>query len=165
MQGKYRYFQSVSALLLVIVSTSFAGGWEQITELPTWRIGHVAAALNGKIYLIGGFDHHENLGGRAPALSTVDVYDTQTNTWHTAADMPTQRVAPQTVVFSNQIYVFGGYDRKGPGGALRYKKTVEMYDIATDTWTKKRDMPTLRHAVMAAVCSWKDIRHRRECPR
>ena len=141
----------VFTLLLVIVSTSFAGGWERITEMPILRIGPAAAAVNGKIYLIGGFDHHENLGGRAPALSRVDVYDTQTNTWHTAADMPTPRVAPQTAVFSNEIYVFGGYDRKGPGGALRYKKTVEMYDIATDTWTKKRDMPTLRHAVMTAV--------------
>ncbi len=151
MHEKYRYLPSIFTLLLVIVSTSFAGGWEQITELPTWRIGHVPAAVNGKIYLIGGFDHHENLGGRAPALSTVDVYDTQTNIWHTAANMPTPRVAPQTAIFSNEIYVFGGYDRKGPGGALRYKKTVEMYDIATDTWTKKRDMPTLRHAVMTAV--------------
>ena len=155
MHGKYRYLPSVFTLLLVIVSTSFAGGWEQITELPILRVGPAAAAVKGKIYLIGGFDHHENLGGRAPALSTVDVYDPQTNTWHTAANMPTPRVAPQTAVFSNQIYVFGGYDRKGPRGVLRYKKSVEMYDTGTDTWVKKRDMPTLRHAVMTAVVDGK----------
>ena len=117
MHEKHRYLPSVFTLLLVIVSTSFAGGWEQITELPTLRVGPAAAAINGKIYLIGGFDHHKkNLGGRAPALSTVDVYDTQTNTWHTVANMPTPRVAPQAAVFFNNIYVFGGYDRKGPGG-------------------------------------------------
>ena len=155
MLAKYGYLQWVFILLLVIVSTSFAGGWEQITELPTWRIGVDAAAVNGKIYLIGGFDHHKNLGGRAPALSTVDVYDTQTNTWHTAADMPTPRVAPGVAVFSNEIYVFGGYDRKGPRGEFRYKKTVEVYDTATDTWVKKRDMPTLRHAFMTAVVNGK----------
>ena len=155
MLARYRYLQWVFTLLLVVVSNSFAGGWEQITELPIWRMGHVAAAVHGKIYVIGGFDHHENLGGRAPALSTVDVYDTQTNTWHTVANMPTPRVAPQTAVFSNEIYVFGGYDRKGPGGELRYKKTVEMYDTQTDTWTKKRDIPTLRHAFMTAVVDGK----------
>jgi len=155
MLAKYGYLQWVFILLLVVVSNSFAGDWEQITELPTWRIGGTPAAINGKIYLIGGFDHHKNLGGRAPALSAVDVYDTQTNTWHTVTKMPTARVAPQAAVFSNDIYVFGGYDRKGPGGAFRYKKTVEMYNTATDTWTKKRDMPMLRHAFATAVVNGK----------
>ena len=155
MLAKCRYLQWVFILLFVIVSNSFAGGWEQVTELPTWRIGPAATAVKGKIYLIGGFDHHKNLGGRAPALSRVDVYDTQTNTWHTVAKMPTPRVAPQAAAFSNKIYVFGGYDRKGPGGTSRYKKTVEMYDPQTDTWVKKRDMPTLRHAFMSAVVDGK----------
>ena len=44
--------------------------------------------------------------------------------------MPTPRVAPQATVFSNEIYVLGGYDRKGPRGAFRHKKNVEMYDTA-----------------------------------
>ena len=39
MLAKYRYLQWVFTLLLVVASSSFAGGWEQITELPTWRIG------------------------------------------------------------------------------------------------------------------------------
>ncbi len=114
MLAKYGYLQWIFILLLVVVSNSFAGNWEQITELPTWRIGGTAAAVNGKIYLIGGFDHHENLGGRAPALSTVDVYDTQTNTWHTVAKMPTARVAPGVAVFSNEIYVFGAMIERDP---------------------------------------------------
>lgn len=156
MLTKYGYLQWVFILLLAVASNSFAGDWEQITELPIWRFAHVPAAVGGKIYLIGGFDHHKkNLGGRAPALSTVDVYDTQTNTWHTVAKMPTARVAPGVAVFSNDIYVFGGYDRKGPGGALKYKKTVETYNTATDTWNKKRDMPTLRHAFATAVVDGK----------
>ena len=130
MLAKYGYLQWVFTLLLVVASNSFAGGWEQITELPTWRIGGTAAAVNGKIYLIGGYDDHENLGRRAPGLSTVDVYDTQTNTWHAAADMPTPRMGQPTAVFSNEIYVLGSYDRKGPRGAFRHKKNVEMYDTA-----------------------------------
>ena len=152
---KYRYLQSIFTLLLIIVSSSYAGRWEQVTELPTWRLGYLPAAVNGKIYIIGGYDLHKNLGGRAPALSMIEVYDTQTNTWHKAANMPTPRVAVRTAVFSDQIYVFGGYDRKGPRGALRYKKTVEVYDTQTDTWLKKPDMPTLRKSFMTAVVDGK----------
>ena len=56
MFAKCRYFQWVFTFLFVVVSNSFAGGWEQITELSMWRFGDAAAAVNGKIYLIGGFD-------------------------------------------------------------------------------------------------------------
>ena len=92
MLAKYRYFQWVFTLLFIVASNSFAGGWEQVTELPILRVGNAAAAVDGKIYIIGGYDRHKNLGGRAPALATVDVYDTQTHTWHTVANMPTPRV-------------------------------------------------------------------------
>ena len=129
MRGKYRYLQSVFTLLLVIVSTSFGGDWEQITELPIWRIGPAAAAVNGKVYLIGGYDIHENLGGRAPALSTVDVYDTQKNTWHAAANMPTPRIGAPTSVFSNEIYVFVDFDRKGPPGLSDKKRTLRCMTL------------------------------------
>ena len=155
----FKFLLSVlSAVLLLSLVMSvfcFAGGWEQVTELPIWRYGNTAAAVYGKIYIIGGYDLHKNLGGRAPALSIVDVYDTQTNTWHKVANMPTPRVAPQTAVFSNEIYVFGGYDRKGPRGARRNKKIVEMYDTQTDTWVKRRDMPSLRMDFTTAVIDGK----------
>lgn len=150
MLSKYGYLQSVIALLLV-VPCSFASNWQQITELPTWRIAATASAIYDEIYFIGGFDHRENLGGGAPALSTVDVYDTQTNTWHKAADMPTPRISARAAVFSNEIYVFGG--RKEMHG--EYTKIVEMYDPRTDTWVKRRDMPTLRVNFTTAVVDGK----------
>ena len=155
MLAKYRCLQWVFTFLFLIASSSFAGGWEQVTELPISRFGNAAAAVDGKIYIIGGYDRHKNLGGRARALSIVDVYDTQTNTWHTVANMPTPRVAVQTAVFSNEIYVFGGYDRKGFRGTRRNKKIVEMYDTQTDTWVKKQDMPRFRIHFATAVVDGK----------
>ena len=152
---KYRYLQWFFIVLFVAVSNSFAGGWEQVTELPISRFGNAAAAVDGKIYIIGGYDRQKNLGGRAPALAIVDVYDTQTNTWHTVANMPTPRVAVQTAVFSNEIYVFGGYDRKGFRGTRRNKKIVEMYDTQTDTWVEKRDMTSFRLHFTTAVIDGK----------
>ena len=155
MLAKYRYLQWVFAFLFFVVFNSFAGGWEQVSELPIWRMSAAAAAVDGKIYLIGGFDHHENLGGRAPALSTVDVYDTRTNTWHGAAKMPTPRVAPRTAVCPKEIYVFGGYERKWPRGEREYKKNVEVYNTQTDTWIKKRNMLTARYGFTTAVVNGK----------
>ena len=55
-------------------------------------------------------------------LLLSDVYDTRTSTWHAAANMPTPRVSPQTAVFSNEIYVFAGYDRKGRRGCEEIQK-------------------------------------------
>ena len=155
MLAKYRCLQWVFTFLFLVASSSFAGGWEQVTTLPTWRLAGPAAAVDGKIYLFGGFDHKKHVGGRGAALLTVDVYDTRTNTWHAAAEMPTPRIAPRTAVFSNQIYVFGGYDYKGRWGVKRYHKTVEVYDTQTDTWVKKPDMPTLRTPFATAVVDGK----------
>ncbi len=154
MFAKYKYLQCVITLLLVVVSSSYAGHWQQVSELPTWRVAAAAAAVNDEIYLIGGFDWRENLGGGAPSLSTVDIYDTQTNTWHKAADMPSPRMGAEAVVFSNEIYVFGGYSRKKPG-ERNDTKSVEMYDPRTDTWIKKRSMPTFRRRFTTAVADGK----------
>ena len=150
MLAKYRYLQWVFTLSFVVISCSFAGGWEQVSELPTWRIGAAAAAVDGQIYLIGGFDPRENLGGGAPAISRVDVYDTRTNTWHTVSDMPIPRIAARAAVFSNEIYVFGGYNRTAVRGEP-WKTVVEMYDTQTDTWTRLRDMSTLLRNFGTAV--------------
>ena len=159
MFAKYRYLQLVLTLLLVAIFSSVAVGWQQVSKLPTLRTAKATAVVGDNIYLIGGINEDENLGGGAPALSRVDVYDTQTNTWHKAADMLTPRIAPKTAVFSSDIYVFGGYTRTAILDELRkrdvYKKTVEVYDTRTDTWVKKRDMPTLRRSFGTAVVDGK----------
>ncbi len=159
MFAKYKYLQSVLVLLFVGISANLAVGWEQVTKLPTLRVAMASAAVGDHIYLIGGFNKDENLGGSAPALSRVDVYDTQTNTWHQAAGMLTPRIGSRAAVFSSDIYVFGGYIRMALRNELRkktvYTKTIEVYDTRTDTWIKKRDMPTLRRSFGTAVVDGK----------
>ena len=154
MLAKYKYFQGILTLLLVVTSANFASGWQQVSKLPTLRIAKAAAVVNDEIYLIGGINKDENLGGGAPALARVDVYDPLTNTWRTAADMLTPRISPKAAVFSTDIYVFGGYSRTAVRGE-KYKKTVEVYDTRTDTWVRKRDMPTLRRNFGTAVVNGK----------
>jgi hypothetical protein len=58
-------------------------------------------------------------------------------TWALKNPMPTPRTEFGVATVNNKIYAIGGYS----GSVLR---TVEEYDPATDTWTRKADMPTPR---------------------
>ena len=117
--------------------------WEVITQLPTKRWEFATAVVADKVYIIGGslFDNH----GGPFGLSTVEIYDTQTNTWQRGADMPTPRTNAKAAVVNGTIYVFGGYHSKDR--FLRNWKMadhVEAYDPRTDTWTQKKEMPISR---------------------
>ncbi|RKU10008.1 hypothetical protein C6503_20195 [Candidatus Poribacteria bacterium] len=136
-------------ILLLMQIESFAGqDWEVITQLRTKRSGIATAVVDDKIYIMGGT--LENVG--APdGVSTVEEYDPQTNTWRRVADMPTRRYYPKAAVVNDIIYVFGGwYQEKGV--KTEYPVRVEAYDPATDTWTRKKDMPVPRvHPAVGAV--------------
>lgn len=100
--------------------------------MPTARWEMAACAVDGKIYAFGG------LGG----LAKVEEYDPATDTWTSKTDMPTGRSFLECSVIDDKIYVIGGNDSEGGWGASL--ATVEVYDPATDTWTKKADMSTVR---------------------
>jgi hypothetical protein len=78
------------------------GVWRRgLAPIPTPRGGFAAAALGGRIYVIGG----ETPGG---ALGTVEAYDIRTDTWRTADPMPTARHGIQAAVCAGGIYIAGG---------------------------------------------------------
>ncbi len=131
-------------ILLLMQIESFAGEeWQQITQLPTKRWEFSTAVVEDKIYLIGGSLFENNAGPFG--LSTVDVYDTQTNTWQRGADMPTPRTSAKAAVVNGTIYVFGGYNSKD-NFLENWKMAdhVEAYDPLTDTWTQRKEMPISR---------------------
>jgi len=61
-------------------------------------------------------------------------------TWTTKADMPTPRACVSTSAVNGKIYAIGG--SSGYSAWYFGLSTVEEYDPATDTWTRKADMPT-----------------------
>jgi N-acetylneuraminic acid mutarotase len=110
--------------------------WMKKADMPTQIVMLSTSVVNGKIYAIGG-GLHPNV-----SLSTVEEYDPATDTWAKRADMPTPRWGLSTSVVNGYIYAIGGT----PGGPRPRPtlSTVEVYDAATDTWTKKADMLTAR---------------------
>ncbi len=79
--------------------------WTEITEMPAPKAGHTASVINGKIYVIGGgFRDNDEF----KYLSTVEVYDPETDRWTQEPDMPIGRCVHRAEVINENIYIFGG---------------------------------------------------------
>ena len=118
--------------------------WTRKADMPTARSGHAAAAVNGKIYVIGGEPREQS------SLATVEAYDPATDSWTQKTGMPTRRTFLCTCVVNGKIYAFGGVTAGGPGGNS-VPTALEVYDPATDAWSRKADMPMSRNAATAGV--------------
>ena len=124
--------------------------WSKKADMPTARIIFSTSVVDGKIYAIGGV-----LVTKA-GLSTVEVYDPVTDTWTTKTPMPTARHLHASAVVDGKIYIIGG----GPEGGADHAgpdalSVVEAYDPATDTWTRKADMPEPRGLLSASAIGGK----------
>jgi N-acetylneuraminic acid mutarotase len=111
--------------------------WTPLPQSPHGHSGAGAAAIGSKIYLVGG----------APGSNIVDIYDTAANTWSSGSAMVNgDRDGVAVAALNNKLYVCGGRANSTATTAL-----VEEYDPATNTWTRKADMPTARSYASAAV--------------
>jgi N-acetylneuraminic acid mutarotase len=124
--------------------------WTTKTSMPTIRTITATVTFDGKIYVIGGV-------GDDGVFRTVEVYDPATDTWTRKADMPTERWDLAACVVDGKIYVFGGARRwdKVPPIDLNVTPIVEVYDPATDTWTRAPDMPRARFTHSATAVDGK----------
>jgi hypothetical protein len=125
------------------------GTWVERTPMPApnWLDSFGIAAYQGKIYCIGG-----------PANN---VYDTATDTWEAKKAMPTQRHFLCANVVDGKIYLIGGRTMEKATnengywlpGLMTYNisDANEVYDPATDSWTKKALMPNPVASYASAV--------------
>ena len=112
--------------------------WTKKADIPTARGFHSTSVVNGKIYAIGGKK------GPVDFVSLVEEYNPVTDTWTKKADMPTAREGLSTITINEKIYAIGGGGTGPKGKFFDILSVVEEYNPATDTWTKKADMPTAR---------------------
>lgn len=131
--------------------------WSVGPALPQPRAEGIAAAVDGKVYLIGGrvpaspgAAHFNDHGDTALA----EVLDPATGQWRRVADAPTARNSAAAAVIKGRIYVAGGRTAlKQPDGSLRQVNlsTLEVFDPATNTWTTRAPMPQARGGLAAAA--------------
>ncbi len=143
--GKLYAMGGVNSYIVPTFSDNFVydpvmQSWSSASSLPRPRAHHCAAVLNGKVYLIGGSYRFEHYG---PTFfpDEVDVYDPESDTWSSAAPLPTPRYLPACAVSNGKIYVIGGGLSHASSPAL---SMVDVYDPETDSWTAGVDLPSPR---------------------
>jgi N-acetylneuraminic acid mutarotase len=114
---------------------------------PNWLDTFGIAVYHGKIYCIGG-----------PANN---VYDPATDTWEAKKTMPTQRHFLCANVVDGKIYLIGGRTMEKatdtgdywlPGLVTYNVSDVnEVYDPATNAWTRKASLPNPVASYASAV--------------
>jgi N-acetylneuraminic acid mutarotase len=121
-----------------------ASTWTNLPPMPE-RLHHFGiAALNGKIYVTGGYTGDDfNIDNRA-----LYVYYPQARNqaaWKRLADLPSERAAHASVFAGGLLYVVGGVGNTDPSA-------IWTYNPATNSWNSSRaPMPTLREHITAAV--------------
>jgi N-acetylneuraminic acid mutarotase len=136
--------------------------WKALAPMPQNRGAGAAAAVNGKIYVIGGVELAPGskdgviriTAGAWPhhAVGTNEEYDIASNTWRERSPMPTARDHLAVAAVNGKIYAIGG--RLGSAFSFSSSPTdvVEEYDPATDSWGNvKAKMPTPRSALAWGV--------------
>src|SRR5262249_28536851 len=98
--------------------------WKDVGTIPGQGLNAPAAAfVNGKIYLIGGFNTTTN-----KPTNQVLVFDTATGRWGQAAPLPSPRGGHAAVVLDGRIHVLGG------GNSQSTIADHDVFDPATNAW-------------------------------
>ncbi len=116
------------------VSAASPDTWATKALMNEARSGLGVAAVNGKIYAIGG-------ASKGRMTGTNEEYDQATNTWMLKAQMPTPREYFATAVYQNKIYCIGGIIGDSPQTGSVLTSVNEVYDPATDAWETRTPMP------------------------
>jgi N-acetylneuraminic acid mutarotase len=103
-----------------------ADTWTSKSPLPAPRSCR-AAAVNGKIYAVGGRLQDTSF------TNLVEEYDPVFDRWISKAAMPAPRVGFALAVLNDKIYVVGGLD----AGLDNSKPlSIAVYDPALDQWSE-----------------------------
>lgn len=77
--------------------------WEFIASMRWKRSDASAAELDGKIYIVGGYDGRQN-------LNSMEVYDVEKGKWNYSVPLRVSRSGVSLVALGNSLYAIGGYD-------------------------------------------------------
>jgi N-acetylneuraminic acid mutarotase len=142
-------------LALLLVGSLFTGlfaqegMWTAHTALPSARGEFTAGAVGGRLIACGGLQ-----GIFGTPTERVEAYDVTEGRWVPLAPLPQPLNHHAVAVIDSTLYVTGGSSGRTLtlGGAL---PTLYAYDVATDRWTRKADMPAPRWGHGAAVVGGK----------
>lgn len=123
---------------VVEVFRSLRNAWEAAPSLPEPLDHAMAAGVDRKVYVIGGW----RVFGEQ-ASDALYEYDPAAKRWASKASMPLPRAAGAAVAIGGTIYVVGGVGPEPEVGLA--------YDLETDAWRRIAPMADPREHLAAAV--------------
>lgn len=109
--------------------------WKILEPMPTARQHIDCGIIDNEIFIMGGLTSWKNISQKNEA------YDVLSNSWSENAAIPSLRNNAAAVTLGSLIYVIGGAGTKDNiwGDIL----TVETYNMNSDKWVRKGDLPLL----------------------
>ncbi len=99
--------------------------WATRAPMPTARSGTGIAALDGKIYVLGGEGWVDDFGG---VFRANEIYDPKSNSWSRGARMITPRHGFAVADIGHAIYAVSGVNNAGGAGTLSVVSVNEIYE-------------------------------------
>jgi N-acetylneuraminic acid mutarotase len=116
--------------------------WREMAPMP-FPLSHPnAAALNNRIYVIGGFLSQVHVGAQEKALE----YDPAADRWRVLAPLKVPRGSIGVAAVNGRIHAIGGRTWDRVTSAAH-----EVYDPATNSWTDAAALPRARDHFGIAV--------------
>jgi N-acetylneuraminic acid mutarotase len=106
-----------------------AQAWKAIAGLSTAREAPEAAALEGKLYVFGGWD------ASGATVAKTEIYDPSSNTWTTGASNPKPYAGAGVSAVGGKIYLIGGCTSSCGS------RDVQVYDPAANSWSSAQAYP------------------------
>jgi N-acetylneuraminic acid mutarotase len=155
--GGFAYEASTSpawkSLAIVEKYNIKTNSWKELkTLMPRKRSSNIVAQVDGKIYLMGGWDSTPKFKDDVDGTfhDEIDVFDSKTESWSTLkVKLPKKRRAFSAFVKNGKIYLTGGISEGGSHFALLDDFT--QFDPATNKFTEFPKLPFATFAPAAGV--------------
>ena len=105
---------------------------EEFPPMPTKRSNTAAICTGTSLIVAGG------QGKGAPVMAMVEVMNTWTNQWSTAAHLPEPMWAASTAMCGDRVYVLGGWDKNRSAFACSLSALLHSCKSKSSTLTKRR---------------------------
>jgi len=125
-----------------------SGCWIEKTATPSKRQELQPAKLGTKIYVVGGMNGTSFQD--MEVLSSVEVYDTVTDSWTAVTSIPNARHHIATASTGGKFYASGGMTGQF-SSEWKERDYLHEYDPDTNVWTELASMPTARGEHLAVA--------------
>lgn len=124
--------------------------WSAGVSLPAQRGGGAVVRVGRQLHFVGGATRSNSSNAATVDCTNHFVFDLDTGTnWTSAAPLPNPRNHLGAVELGGKIYVIGGQHTYREG--TENQAQVDVYDPATDTWTRAADLPLARGHISAST--------------